>query len=241
MAIRWEDLKGYIREAVLKDIIVNNSTPQFADTQLLIAARWACAALSMHTAQAFTYHIPADGTAYKFDLPANTVDGVEKAALVIYNNNTKMEYLAPVRVQPGVTWPTKAPGDASASLRGYFEWPQGVLVLTFVPAKDTEIVVHAFRQWAPPEIDDSLLEFPMAFEQPFSYMVGSLVLDSLGFQAAAIRTWNRKTDSGTPEDNSPKDYAKYLWFTAEERLKDIGPQDRETYYHLAPRDLGFER
>lgn len=242
MSIDWLTLKTYIRESVIKDVVTTTSNnPQFTDAQLLVAARWACVNLSMHTAQANTWHYPCDGIAYKFRLVDSMVDSSEKAALVIHNDGTNYEYLAPVRATPSIIWPSAPPSNSSSSLRAYFEWPQGWLVLTYIPDKNNEIIVHGFNIWNPPIDDSSILDFPMQFEQPFSYIVGALLFDPLGAQASAIRTWNTKNDSGTPEDNSLQTQSKYFWSMARDRLRDIGPQDRETYYKLAPRSLGFQR
>jgi hypothetical protein len=241
MAIAWSALRDYIRTSVLKDAIVSGADPQFSNDALLIAARWACASISQHTAQAATIVFNGDGALNTFTLPSNIVDGVEKAALVIHNDGENLEYLAPIRLIPGGNWPTTTPGIDQATVRGYWEWPQGTLVLSFVPAIGSTIEVRYFKVWDVPTGDSSTLAFPLVFEQPFAYLVGAIALDPLGAQASIIRTWNTRTDSGTPEDNALQRQSEFFLKMAQQRLRDIGPQDRETFYHKSPRDYGFER
>jgi hypothetical protein len=120
MSIRWSDMRSFIRLALLRDvpaITVSTSTvAEFSDQQLLIAARWACNSLSQHTAQRATKIYDCDGMTNQYQLPDGIVDGVEKAALVIYRNSQEMDYLTPIRFLPTEQWPRQTPTFASNQL-----------------------------------------------------------------------------------------------------------------------------
>lgn len=248
MSIQWSTMRTYIRTAILKDVpgVTDPANPSagevFSDDQMLIAARWACAFVSMHTAQQAVTTLACDGEAYRFTLPDNIVDGIEKAALVILNDGNTLEYLPPIRLVPSiVSWPSATPDSDASAMRGYWAWPENTLQLSFVPKAGSTIELRYFKVWTPPEADGSILEFGLLFEQPFAYFVGASCFDPLGAQAAAIRTWNRRMDSGVPTDNSLQEQSKFFIKMAEDRLADIAPQDRETFYRVNIRDLGMLR
>lgn len=246
MSIAWGTLKGYIREAILKDVpqVVADETlqtEQFSDNQLLIAARWACSALSMHTAQQATRRYNCDGQSYIFDMPDDIVDNIEKAGLVIYDDGSMLNYLAPVRLLPSVQWPKAVLAADQGGLQGYWQWPFDRLTLSFVPAAGAALEVRYFKSWNAPANDADILEFPRQFEQAFAYYVGASTFDPLGAQASSIRQWNRRQDSGTPEDNPLHRQSEFFLKQAERVLRGIGAQDRETFYTHDPRDLGFQR
>lgn len=247
MAIKWSDLRDSIRIAILRDIPPvttpqdGSSAVQFEDDQLLVAARWACAALSMHTAQRATKEYNGDGRTNQFDLPDDMVDGVEKAALVIYRDQVVSEFLPPLRLIPNERWDLNTPTSDAAITRSYWEWPHDTMTLSFIPANGSVIEIRYYKIWTAPESDESILEFPRAFEQPFAYFVGAMAFDPLSAQASSIRQWNRRSDSGTPEDNPLQRQAEYFLKQADARLKAIGPQDRETFYRVGHRDFGMGR
>lgn len=244
MSIKWSTMREYVRTSILKDVVVVEgdtvNADQFTDEQLLIAARWACVSLSMHTAQKSLRVFQCNGTDYLFHLDDNVVDGLEKTALVIYDDGTCLEYLAPIRLIPSTQWPTTPPGSDSSGARGFWEWPDDTVSMSFIPKSGSRLQVKYFKVWNPPSSDDDILEFPIQFEQPFAYLIGASAFDPLGAQASAIRTWNRKSDSGTPEDNSLQKQSEYFLKMAYMRLKDIGAQDRETFYRLESRDFGYK-
>lgn len=244
MPIKWGDLKSNIRLGLLKDVppqIEGTSAAElFGDDALLVAADWACACLSQHTAQQATMNINCDGLGFQWALPDNMVDDIEKAALVIFDDGRSLEYLVPIRLQPGEFWPKKTPGQPGANTLAYWQWMDAI-ILTFVPASETNIEIRYWKMWESPTEDSSVLEFPRRFEQPFSYLVAATAFNPLGAQASSIRQWNRKQDSGTPMDNPLNQQADYYLKMADRLLQRVGPQDRETFYRLGPRETGFGR
>jgi hypothetical protein len=137
-----------------------------------------------------------------------------------------------------------APTDADLrqqSALAYWQWPEDVLDLSFVPDKGSQIELRYFKVWQHPDGDNDFLEFPIQFEHPFAYLVAAAAFDPLGAQASAIRTWNRKTDSGTPEDNSLQKQSEFFLKMADDKLSEMGAQDRETFYANTLRDIGFKR
>lgn len=244
MAIDWGTLKGYIRTGLLKDVPtsagITVEQSQFTDAELLIAARWGCVYLSQRFAQETTLTFTCDGVAFTFALPDTLVDDVERTGLVILHRANDIEYLAPIRTLPGEQWPVSVQSESSALTRGYYHW-QDLLQLTFIPNSTDTIELRCWKNWNAPLVDADLLTFPIRLEQPFAYIVSAFAFDPLGAQASAIRTWNRKTDSGTPEDNSLHQQSQYFLMMADKLLAAVGPQDRETYYNQSPRDVGFKR
>lgn len=247
MSISWGTLRGYIREGILKDVpqVIGSETvaetAQFTDDQLLIAARWACSSLSMHTAQQAIKHYNCDGRTNVFDIPDDIVDNIEKAGLIIYNDGSSLNYLAPVRLLPSMSWPTTPLSGNQGGIQGYWQWPFDRMTLSFIPENGTVVEMRYFKSWNAPVDDNSVLEFPRQFEQAFAYYVGASIFDPLGAQASSIRQWNRKQDSGGPEDNPLHRQSEFFLKQAERVLRNIGAQDRETFYTHDPRDLGFQR
>lgn len=244
MAIAWGTLKGFIREALLKDIPPVTAGDEtillFSNELMLTCARWASVSLSMHTAKESTLYLKGDGSQFSFPLPSGIVDSIEKTALIAYDTGSQdVEWLAPIRMSPRSFWPrqTLKSSDPNAA-HGYWQWPRDILNFSFTPATDSVIEVRHFSIWTPPTNDDSIMEFDIPFEQPFAYMVASFCFDPLGAQASSIRQWNTKQDSGKPEDNPLQKQSRYFMDMAQARLDDIGAQDRETFYANDTQDYG---
>ncbi len=248
MADTWANIRTRIRVGLLKDVPVVLNVPDtstvFTDEQLLVAAQWAVVSLSQDQAQQASVNIQGDGTNYLFNLPDGVVDDIDKTGLVILHASSEaasdIEYLAPIRLIPGERWPITTPAETATSVRAFYTWA-GKIVFTFIPDAGNLIEIKYWKEWDKPTGDQDILEFPSKLELPFAYLVAAIAFDPLGAQASAIRTWNRKTDSGTPEDNSLQKQSLYFLDMYTRALRRIGPQDRETYYNQAPRDTGFKR
>lgn len=235
MTVKWSDLKGYILAGMLKD----PDMVEVTDAQMLTWARWACAAISAHTAEAATLTYACDGVKFQFDLPADLIGGVEKAALVAYTDSGKIQYLDSIRRMASVVWPAGVTSlDNIADVPpGYWEWPYGKLTLSFVPPATATLSLHYFKIWTPPIDGNSLLTFPQYLEQAFCYFVAAFSMDPDTRQFSGINEWRRRQDSGTPEHNPAIKQSDYFMRRAQEELGRYTPQDRETFYKVNPRKL----
>lgn len=219
----WGEAKRRILVGLLKD----EEGERYTDEQMSTYAAWALAEISAHTACADTKVYPCDGTVNCFPLPSDRIDPIDKAGLVIYEHGSKQRYLTHYKRMPGITWIT---GQSSAEV--YYEFPGNHLTLGFMPSPGSKILLHYFRIWRPPQIDDDILEIPTWLEVPFSYFVAAFALEPIGTQAANIRQWNRKQDSGNPEDNPALQQVKHFINQAYRYLSKFAPQDRETFYKM---------
>ena len=233
MTIDWATMQLYILEGLLKD--VPGTDQQVTSIQLTAYARWAMAELSQHTALADTYIYDCDGSTSSFVLPSDMVDGVEKTGLLGYSNRSGVNYLPPYHRIPEVIWPMNLGNTTQRQC--YWEWPTGRLTLGFTPAVDEQIILYYFRIWPVPTLPEDILTFPQWMEQAFAYLVASAVMVPYSTQSAKIRTWNRKQDSGTPEDNPAQKQSRWFVDQANRILNKVQPQDRENFYLLSQRKI----
>jgi len=229
MSVTWATMKTYIQEGILKD---DTADSRYTALQFAAYARWACAELSQHTARADEYVYQGDGTQSRFVLPSDLIDTVEKSGLVALVDTSSTRFIPPYKRLPEVSWPTDVTG---LPREAYWEWPTGNLTLGFTPSASQKLVLNYFRIWHPPEQDDDLMEFPQWMEQPFVYLVAAMAMEPISVQAANVRQWNRKQDSGNPEHNPAQKQAKWFIEQAQRVLSKIAPQDRESFYLLNPR------
>lgn len=234
MPLTWATMREYILEGILKDNSVDGGgSNRYTPLQLKAFARWAMGELSLHTALADQVVYIGDGLQSVFVLPSDMVDPIERAGLVAYNDGQTINYLPAYKRMPDIIWPIQL--DNLKPRRCYWEWPSGRLTLGFVPAANKTITVYYFRIWPAPEEDGDILTLPQWMEQPFVYLVGAAAMESIGTQAANVRQWNRKSDSGNPEQNPAQKQA--LWFVqqANRILAKVPPQDRESFYQISPK------
>lgn len=229
-------MKLYIREGVLKDISEEGEEPRYTDIQLNAYARWACAELSQHTAKADLYTYDGNGKDNMFPLPPDIVGSIEQEGLVLYKDDSSTNFLSPYDRLPDVKWSTANVGDLNKQV--YWEWPSGTLSLAFTPKENSKIVLNYFRIWPVPDKDTDLLSIPQWMEQPFVYLVAAAAMEPLGAQAANIRTWNRRQDSGNPEHNPAQKQAKWFVEQAYRILARFPVQSRSSFYRNDPRKPG---
>lgn len=229
MNLTWAMMKTYIQEAMLKD---DTADSRYTSVQFLAYARWACAELSQHTARADEYVYQGDGVQSKFVLPADMIDTVEKSGLVALVDTSTTRYIPPYRRLPDIIWVTDITGQPREC---YWEWPSGNLTLGFVPSHTQKVILNYFRIWRPPVAEQDVMEFPQWMEQAFVYLVSAMALAPTSVQAANVRQWNRKQDSGNPEHNPAQKQANWFIEQAHRVLAKVAPQDRESFYLLNPR------
>lgn len=235
MTLTWAQMKSYILEGILKDASSEDS--RYTPEQLLAYARWACAELSLHTAQADIFTIETDGTTNQFVLPSDMVDSISKCGLVGYDDGKEIDYLPYYKRMPDVLWPSPSATSAPEH-KCYWEWPTGQLTLGFTPVDGKKLLIYYFKIWPAPTRDEDILSIPQWMEQPFVYLFSAFAMEPTGTQFANIRGWNRKTDSGNPEDNPAEKHALYFIAQANRILSKTPPQDRENFYFNNPRKGG---
>jgi hypothetical protein len=231
--LTWAVMKQYILEGILKD--PNDEDTQYSPEQLTAYARWACAELAQHTAQADCINLDCDGSRYQFALPTDMIDTIEKCGLVSYDDGTNTTYLPVYKRLQEIIWPTDV---ATRDVKAYWEWPTGQLTLGFIPKINTKLILYYFRIWTPPVEDVDVVNIPQWMEQAFAYLVAAAALEPKGTQFANIRGWNRKQDSGSPEDNPAAKQAGWFVKQAQRILAKMPPQDRENFYQLDTRKTG---
>lgn len=230
MALTWQQMRTYILEGILKDEV--GTDQRYSDTQMLAYARWACVELSFHTAQSASYTYTCDGATDQFVLPEDMIDNIENAGLVGFSNSEGVRYIPVYNLMPEVYWPTE---NSTTSRYCYWEWPSGRLTLGWKPALGEKIILNYFKIWTPPLQDNDLMSIPLWMEQPFAYLVSAAALEPIGTQAANVRQWNRKMDSGNPEDNPAQKQALHFIKQATRLLSKYPVQDRSNFYLITPR------
>jgi hypothetical protein len=216
----WGELRSYIRNSLLKD----EKASRFSDASLLVYARWATQEISQHTAQCWSHEWQTDGVLRRFVLPKNIVGAVERTALIQHVKGTQVSVLVPYDLTPGMAF------NATTEHKGFREWPSGSIELDFVPKADETLEMNYYRVWPVPTDDNFEIPFPVWMEHPFSYLVGAFALDPEGVQAALIRQWNTRLDSGNPEDNTLIQQSRYFTQQANRLLGLVSTQNREHWY-----------
>lgn len=232
--MKWGLLSDYILKGLLKpnwNIDEDQSEEdQYTPIQLLIAARWACAELSWHTAPTATKEYQASGSTYSFLIPVDCFDNIEKTALVgMKNSNGQMNFIPPVRRFPNTIWDSP---DTTHGSYQYYEYPTGRLAFTTNPPEGTVVQLNYFRTWAAPTDEEFDMDIPVYLEQAFCYLVAAIAIEPYGVQRSQIAQWNTKTDSGSPVMNPLIDQTNHYRKQAYTLLTKVSPQDRETFWNL---------
>jgi hypothetical protein len=221
----WLQLKQSVLYGLLKD----DAGERYSDEQMLTYARWAMTELSAHTAAPDVAIYTLTGP--QVEAPTDAVEPLAKSGLVVYRFGGRDRYLISHRRRPGTIV-----GAEDAQV--YYEFPVGKLTLGFQPQPGSQLLVHYFRIWRPPTADADVLEIPQWLELPCAYFIAAFALEPIGTQAANIRQWNRRQDSGTPEDNPALQQVRHFVSQAYRILGRFAPQDRETFYAMTPEGAG---
>lgn len=215
----WAEMKTRILVGLMKD--EEGPDQRTSDDLLAYYAKWVCSELAHHTAVPDTVSYACDGILNQFALPNNIIDRVESSALVGYTTSSGTTFLAPIKRVPGKSKPTNSV---------YWEGPGRKFSLGFTPKLGETISLDYFRTWTPPVDDTDVLEIPAWMEFPFAYLVAAYAMEPIGLQAANIRQWNVKADSGSPEDNPPQSQAGWYIKQAYRILALTERQDRATFF-----------
>jgi hypothetical protein len=104
----------------------------------------------------------------------------------------------------------QAPGQNIQTNQDWLEYPEGSLALANAPAVDASLVVYYAAAWIVPESDNDDLETPGWCATALALYGASYALLQKSTQAADIRQWNVRVDSGTPVMNPVKDMSTYF-------------------------------
>lgn len=199
MAIAWVYYRGQIRRTILRD--TNPANYRWSDEILRDCLWWALDQFASHTAQATATSFTGDGVTTQFDLPENVYDAIDESGMVYIQDGTRIKYLDPVRNTEGLT---------PNSDTGFYIWPNNKINMSPAPVSGSTITIEYFASYNRPYADSDTVDIPRWAEKAVSYLVAANALVSPGLKSANIRQWGQKPDTGTPEDNSLKEFQRWL-------------------------------
>lgn len=139
--------------------------------------------------------LTADGETSLFELPVDLIE-VES----VYDAN-QLAFIPRIEMAVGDPF-------ISTAGNGWLLYPQGYI--SFVGEVAEDITVYYSSLWEKPTSDDDLLEPPGICLTPIIYFAASYCLLPDAAQAADIRQFNTKVDSGQPTDNPKAEMSNYL-------------------------------
>ncbi len=231
MPLIWKDFRNTILAGLLND----SAGAKYTSDRMLSYARWAMAEVSNHTAKCDSFEWTGDDHTRVFPMPEDMIGTPTKNALVslVPTDGSKMDNLSPYERLPETTWNYNVTGNSRQKV--YWAWPSNSITLGFIPTTSEKIVLSYFRIWDIPSDDNSIITISRWMEQPVSYFIAAYAMQADGANAANIRQWNRKLDSGTPEDNPVRTQSEWYIKQAHRLLQQTAPQDRDTFYRIDPR------
>jgi hypothetical protein len=172
----------------------NRDKPTWADDELLDYLNYALVTVAEHTAETKVWSYTLLAASKTVTLPTDVI----KLGPVYLNDGL----LRPQRGLPGQIFPG-ATGD-------YYDWPL-LKVLNFKETLPIGAVVKVayWGYWTPMTMDGTDLPIPRWMEEALDWLCRAHALAKPGVQAARIRPYNTKQDSGSPEDNPALEMARY--------------------------------
>lgn len=235
MSIVWGDLS----QSILAGLLSDPSGSKYKPEPMLVFAKYALAEVSAHTSECATYEWKGDGQTSVFPLPSDMMGNADKNVLValrsgIGTSQEKTDFLSVYKNQPETSWMWVMPSSQQRR-KVYWAWPSNAITLGFTPVVGETLCLWYFKVWDNPKDDNSLINVPQWMEQALAYFIAGFALQAEATQAATIRQWNIKLDSGTPEDNSVLRMANWYIEQAHRVLQKYTIQDRDTFYRNDPR------
>lgn len=209
MTVRWSKIKNRCLR-ILQDT-ARETQVSWSDDDMRDYANAALTDLSVHTAQKKIWETVLETPSTVVELPG---DILELGPVSIQVQGLYWQFLTPVTWKPGETLPT--PYTFSLSVNGYYEWPEGTVNFLYLIPAGQKLRFQYFAYWAEIEADDDVIPFRERWlEEALYWNVLSRAVTKTAIQAANLRQYNIKVDSGEPEDNpmlkmSHYFYRKYL-------------------------------
>ena len=200
-------------------------------SQMAIHCKWALAELSRHNAEQTSMFFQGDGLTSSFQISDDVVDSLERTARLLYFSNGRTYVLAPRRFDQITTF------DRGDQQYEWWEWG-GVIYMASPPPAGSSFTVNYFRSWRAPVNDDSILNIPMWMESPLALLLAAYYAETYTLEFSKIRQWNRRTDSGQPDDNPMFQQVDQYRKMAAEILARTVPQDRNMFYTSPGKSTG---
>lgn len=214
MPLTWSAFRTQLRRSVLKDVPKSNWT----DEALLDFCGWALDTVCAHTAAVTSVEYTGT-TATGYTLPENLYESVEDAGLVYLRTSSGARTVYPVFYHP----------DVKSSDITYREWPTGTLQLSSAPGSGT-LVVDYFAYYSHPVSDSDPIGVPAWMLPALGFLIAAYALSPQATQAANIRTFNDKTDSGVPTQNALEQLQGTFLRRYEEALARRPRQNRANFW-----------
>lgn len=206
----WLDLKNRCRR-LLQDTSDDKTNTTYADDDMLDYVNSALVDISSHTAKKVEWITTLEQPASQLEMPA---DFMKFGPIAVQVQGLYWQFMEPYTWQPSDTLPT--PYAFSLSQNGYFEWPKGTINFTWLVPANMKLRFDYFGYWSPVIDDNSILNMrQMWMADALQWNILFRAMLKIATQAANLRQYNIKVDSGTPEDNPmlkmAREFRKFYW------------------------------
>lgn len=214
MAARWSKIKNRCLR-MLQDTTRDESA-SWSDAEMLDYVNAALTDFASHTARKKIWEKVLEKPSLTIELPD---DVLELGPVSIQVQGLYWQFLTPCMWKPGDTLPT--PYTFSLSVNGYYEWPESVLNFIYLIPAGQRLRFQYYAYWDEVENEEDVIPFRNRWpEEAIYWNILSRAVMKTAIQAANLRQYNIKVDSGEPEDNpmlkmSHQFYRKYLEILAD--------------------------
>jgi hypothetical protein len=221
-ATTWLDLKNRCLR-LLQDTARDAAT--YTDEDMVDYVNSALVDVAAHTARKKTQEIVLEEPATTLSMPD---DFMANGPVAIQVQGLYWQLWQPITWHPDETLPT--PYSFSLSSNAYYEWPKGTLNFLWLVPANTKLRLQYYAYWEEVEDDSSVFTFRHRWLiDALQWNILSKACLKIALQAANLRQYNIKVDSGVPEDNpmlkvSREFYRKFL-----DKLAENPPQDRSLW------------
>ena len=224
MPLNWLTLKTRARR-LLQDVPAEGSELTWSDDDMLDYVNAALSDITSHTARKKTMEIVLEEPSNLYDMPD---DFLALGPVAIQVQGLYWQMWTPYSWKPDETLPT--PYAFSLSNNAYYEWPKGTINFLWLVPANIRLRFQYYAYWDEIVDDNSL--FTMRYRWMYDaieWNVVSRALQKSAIQAANLRQYNIKVDSGTPEDNPMWTMSKFFYQKYRERMAEYPPQDRSVW------------
>jgi hypothetical protein len=216
----WEAFRTNLTTVLGDD---NRDEPTWSDEELLAYMNFALRAVADHTADEKGVVTVIDEATTSFSLPADLL----ALGPVTLEVDGRVKMLTPARRPAPASvpaHPVSIPASTSAP-DTFYRWQRELRFAVPLPA-GAILSVDYYGYWDRLAEDEDELDVPAWMEEALHWAMLMRCMSKPGLQAATIRPWNTRQDSGSPEDNPPMIYAEYCRKQYERILSEHARQDR---------------